>query len=150
MKSNIKQYILDVLCFGLSVAFANTLYILLIEVFKGGLDNSSFNIIDFVMYFSIIASFIIPFIFGIIFSQKLTKFSIASYLTVFVIMLFVDIVHITMPDSYFLFLMIIENLIVGLFEYNPVTEIIIAIGVPVLFTLSYFLGAFIKTKKSSE
>jgi hypothetical protein len=58
------------------------------------------------------------------------------------------IFHIKIPDSYFVFLLPQEEWIRGLFnKYNEIREITIAIITPVLYTLLYFLGTKLKSKK---
>ena len=144
MKYSFKDYLIDTLMFGLSVSITPIIYLsTFIIVNKFNYINSPVN-----LYLAIFISFLLPFIFGIFLSRKLCKQSISSYLTVFLIMEIICIFHIKIPDSYFVFLLPQEEWIRGLFnKYNEIREIIISIITPFLYTLLYFLGSKLKSKK---
>ena len=138
MKYSFKDYLIDTLMFGLSVSITPIIYLSTFIYI-----NSPVN-----LYLAIFISFLLPFIFGIFLSRKLCKQSVCSYLTVFLIMEIICIFHIKIPDSYFVFLLSQEEWIRGLFnKYNEIREIIISIITPVLYTLLYFLGSKLKSKK---
>ena len=148
MKYSFKDYLIDTLMFGLSVSITPIIYLsTFIIVNKFNYINSPVNLY-LAIFFFFFFFFLLPFIFGIFLSRKLCKQSISSYLTVFLIMEIICIFHIKIPDSYFVFLLPQEEWIRGLFnKYNEIREIIISIITPVLYTLLYFLGSKLKSKK---
>ncbi len=141
MKYSLKDYVIDTLMLGLSISITSVLPLINISASGGNLSNQFVVIL-------IIFSFVCPFIFGIFFSKRLNKKSSFSYLTVLIILEIISILHITMPDTYFMFLFTNEMLVRGLFNnYNGIRDIIIACLVPVLYIVLYYLGSLLKYNK---
>ncbi len=141
MKYSLKDYVIDTLMLGLSISITSVLPLINISASNGNLSNQFVVIL-------IIFSFVCPFIFGIFFSKRLNKKSSFSYLTVLIILEIISILHITMPDTYFMFLFTNEMLVRGLFNnYNGIRDIIIACLVPVLYIVLYYLGSLLKYNK---
>lgn len=141
MKYSLKDYVIDTLMLGLSISITSVLALINISASNGILSGNFVVIL-------IIFSFVCPFIFGIFFSKRLNKKSFFSYLTVFVITEIISILHITMPDTYFMFLFTNEMWVRSLFNnYNGIRDIIIACIVPILYIVLYFLGSKLKSKK---
>ena len=141
MKYSLKDYVIDTLMLGLSISITSVLPLINISASNGNLSNNFVVIL-------IIFSFVCPFIFGIFFSKRLNKKSSFSYLTVLIILEIISILHITMPDTYFMFLFTNEMLVRGLFNnYNGIRDIIIACLVPVLYIVLYYLGSLLKYNK---
>ncbi len=141
MKYSLKDYVIDTLMLGLSISITSVLPLINISASNGYLSDNFVVIL-------IIFSFVCPFIFGIFFSKRLNKKSSFSYLTVLIILEIISILHITMPDTYFMFLFTNEMLVRGLFNnYNGIRDIIIACLVPVLYIVLYYLGSLLKYNK---
>ena len=147
MKYTLKSYATDTLMLGLSVSIISVLPL----IFKTSNIAFSKNSSNAIVITLIILSLVFPFLFGILFSQKLNKKSSLSYLTVLIILETISILHITMPDTYFMFLFPNEMWVRGLFNnYNQIRDIIIACLVPVLYIILYFLGSLLKYNKENK
>lgn len=146
MKYSFKDYLIDTLMLGLSVSITPIVYLLTLLI-ENKFDYH-YIISPIYLYLAIFISFLLPFIFGAFLSRKICKQSIYLYLTVFVITEIISILHITMPDTYFMFFFTNEMWVRSLFNnYNGIRDIIIACLVPVLYIVLYYLGSLLKYNK---
>lgn len=91
-------------------------------------------------------SFIIVFVVSFIIKPKFDTSFFVSILIMWLLMTFVCWEHYNIPDSFFMFVMFSSSYLQGIHDIliNDFLGIIFVFGIPIIYTISFSLGAFIR------
>lgn len=91
-------------------------------------------------------SFIIVFAISFVIKPKFDTSLLVAILTMWLLMTFICWEHYNIPDSFFMFIMFSSSYLQGIHDIliNDFLGIILAFGIPVIYIISFSLGAFVR------
>lgn len=91
-------------------------------------------------------SFIIVFAISFVIKPKFDTSFLVAILIMWLLMTFVCWEHYNIPDSFFMFIMFSSSYLQGIHDIliNDFLGIILAFGIPVIYIISFSLGAFVR------